>query len=79
MENSNGLAVHPVTVSCPRPNQLISRIEIGEAFLLADYWYLHRACQAMGLRHIELCQTAEIRTFSERVVTRVLEETGSMP
>ena len=50
----------------PHRTNLLSRIEIGEAFLLADYWYLaylHRACHAMGLRHFDSVRRQRIVPF----------------
>jgi hypothetical protein len=63
MENSNGLAVQPVTAACPTPSDLISQMEIDEAFLLADYWYLQRAGHAMGLRYFDSVRRQRIVPF----------------
>ena len=66
------LLVQPVTAAWPTPTTLLSRIEIGEAFLLADYWYFSTCMLCHENEVFALSQTAENRTISERLCHTVL-------
>jgi hypothetical protein len=72
------LLVQPVTAAWPTPTTMLSRIEIGEAFLLADYWYFSTCMLCHGNEVFALSQTAENRTISERLCHTVLSERFSI-